>query len=175
MTTFATRQRAALFAATMFCALPFGVCARSPAAAAAPEAISAVDVATSWVFALKRADSRVLDRTSAYPFELRIQNAPCKCKGGKAGDAGGLTALLSPLMQTEEIKSLEVTTSDAKEVSKGALPDWAKRFGNKLPKGSRLVRIEASGGVVYTLTFVLVVTGNQVRAVWLNAATDGDA
>lgn len=156
-------------------ALTCGIAARVIAQAGATTAGSAVDVATSWVFALKRADTRVLDRTSAYPLELRIQNAPCKCKDGKARAAAELAPLLEPLMQSDEVKALEVTSSDAKEVPKGALPAWAKRFSARLPKGGRLVQIEASGGVVRTLTFVIVVTGNQVRAVWLNAATDDGA
>lgn len=147
----------------------------SPASAQAAQAVSAVDVATSWVFALKRGDTRMLDRTSAYPLELRYQNAPCSCKDGKARDAAQLATLLSELAKSEDVKGLEVTSSDAKEVPKASLPNWAKRWSKRLPKGARLVQVEASGGVVYTLTFVLVVTGNQVRAVWLNAATDGDA
>lgn len=163
-----------LYRVLFILALLLGAWGRLPAAAAAPEAISAVDVATSWVFALKRADTRVLERTSAHPLELRIHKAPCKCKDGRARDAAQLAPLLDPLMQSAEVKALEITSSDAKEVLKGSLPGWAKRFGNKLPKDSRLVQIEASGGMEHTLTFVLVVTGNRVRAVWLNAATDGD-
>jgi hypothetical protein len=140
-----------------------------------PQAISAVDVATSWVYALKRGDARVLDRTSVYPFELHIQKAPCSCKDGKARDAAQLTLLLGELMKSEDVKGLEVTSSDAKEVAKTSLPKWAKRWSARLPKGARLVHLETAGGLAQTLTFVLVVTGNQVRAVWLNTGKDPDA
>jgi hypothetical protein len=165
------RLRLSLLALALIC----GVAVRVGAQSAGATAVSAVDVATSWVFALKRADTRLLDRTSAYPLELRIQNPPCKCKDGKARAATELAALLDPLMQSADVKALEVTSSDAKEVPKAALPAWTKRFSGRLPKGGRLVQIEATGGVVHTLTFVIVVTGNQVRAVWLNAATDDGA
>jgi hypothetical protein len=155
----------------LLCALS----ARVAAQAAAPEALSAVDVGTSWLFALKRGDTRILDRTSVYPFELHIQNAPCRCGDGKARDAAQLAQVLAELMKCEDVKGLEVTSSDAKEISKEALPKWAKRWTKNLPKAARLVQIETSGGLVHTLTFVLVITGNQVRSAWLNAATDGGA
>jgi hypothetical protein len=157
------------------CALALLFGALSPALAQAPQAVSAVDVATSWVFALKRSDTRMLERISAYPLELRFHKAPCSCKDGKARDATQLASLLSELTKSEDVKGLEVTSSDAKEIPKASLPAWTKRWIKGLPKGARLVLVEASGGVVYTLTFVVVVTGNQVRGVWLNAATDGDA
>jgi hypothetical protein len=158
-----------------FCLLALLFGAAAPASAQAPQAISAVDVATSWAFALKRGDAGMLERTSAYPLELRFQKAPCSCKDGKARDARQLASLLSELSKSEDVKALEVTSRGAKEIPKSSLPAWAKRWSKSLPKGARLVLIEASGGAVYTLTFVVVVTGNQVRAVWLNAATDGDA
>jgi hypothetical protein len=143
----------------------------SPAhAEATPQAISAVDLATRWVYALKRGDTRMLDSTSAYPFELRIQKAPCACAGGKARDSARLAELLGELMKSEDVKALEVTSADAKEVFQGALPGWAKSWGKGVPKGARLVLIESQGGVTYTITYVLVIAKDQVRALWLNAA-----
>lgn len=156
-------------------ALLCGVAPRVFAHASAPQAISAVDVATSWVFALKRSDTRILERTTVFPFELRIENAPCNCDDGKARDSAQLTLLLGELMKSPAVQGLEVTSSDAKEIAKGSLPKWTKRWSKRLPRGARLVLIEASGDDgVHALTFVLVVTGNRVRAVWLDVA-DGDA
>ena len=159
-----------LFLALAALALAPSVAEPAHAQAAAPQAISAVDLATRWVYALKRADTRMLDSTSAYPFELRVQKAPCACAGGKARDSARLTELLGELMKNEDVKALEVTSADAKEVFPSALPGWAKRWSKGVPKCARLVLIESSGSVVYTITYVLVIAKDQVRAVWLNAA-----
>jgi hypothetical protein len=129
---------------------------------------SAVDAATRWMYGLKRAETRVLDSMSAYPFELRVQNAPCACEGGKARDAAQLVTLLEGLMKTEHVKGLELTTSDAKEILKSSLPDWAKRWGKRLPRGARLVHVESSDGS-QSITWILLITNQTVRAVWLNA------
>jgi hypothetical protein len=144
------------------------------AQASTPQAKSALDLATTWIYALKRSETRVLDNTSAYPFELRIQNAPCRCEGGKARDKAELAELLRELMKSGDVKALEVTSADAKEVFKERLPEWAKRWSKRLPKGTRLVQVESSGGV-YTITYVLVIKNDQVQALWLNAASDGGA
>jgi hypothetical protein len=129
---------------------------------------SAVDAATRWMFGLKRAERHVLESMSAYPFELRVQKAPCACEGGTARDATELVSLLDGLMKTEHVKGLELTSSDAKEILKGKLPDWAKRWGKKLPRGARLVHVESSDSS-QTITWILLVTNQTVRAVWLNA------
>jgi hypothetical protein len=134
-----------------------------------PQAASAVDVATLWLYALKRGDTQVLDRASVYPFELRIAKAPCSCKGGKARDSAQLAQLLGDLMKTEDVRALEITSADAKEVAKGSLPSWAKRWTKNLPKAARLVQVESSGGA-YKITYVLVITDDEVRSVWLDAA-----
>ena len=159
-----------LFLAVVALALMPSVAPPVYAEAAAPQASSAVDLATRWVYALKRGDTRMLDSTSAYPFELRIQKAPCACAGGKARDSARLAELLGELMKSEDVKALEVTSADAKEVFPGALPGWAKRWGKGAPKGARLVLIESQGGVVYTISYVLVIAKDQVREVWLNAS-----
>ena len=141
-----------------------------PRAHAQSEAASAVDIATRWLYALKRADTRVLDSASAYPFELRVAKAPCACKSGKARDAAQLGQLLGELMKSEDVQALEVVGSGAKELAKGSLPGWTKRWTKQLPKGARLVQVQSAGGVAYTITYVLVITNDQVRSVWLDAA-----
>jgi hypothetical protein len=156
-----------LVSLVLFSAAPQG----GHAQASTPQARSALDLATSWIYAFKRADTRVLDNTSAYPFELRIQTPPCKCEGGKARDKAELAQLFSELQKTEDVKALEVTSADAKEIFKDRLPDWAKRWSKHLPKGARLVQVESSGGGVSTITYVLVIKNDQVHALWLNAAT----
>lgn len=135
-----------------------------------PQAASAVDVATLWLYALKRGDTRVLDRSSVYPFELRIAKAPCSCKGGKARDSTQLAELLGDLMKTEDVQALEITSADAKEVAKGSLPSWAKRWTQRLPKGARLVHVQSSSATAYKITYVLVIKDDQVHSVWLDAA-----
>jgi hypothetical protein len=139
------------------------------AQASTPQARSALDLATSWIYALKRGDLRVLDNASTYPFELRIQNAPCKCEGGKARDKNELAALLGELSKSEDVKALEVTSADVKEIFRDKLPDWAKPWSKRLPKGTRLVHIGSSGAGTYAITYVLLMKNDQVFAVWLNA------
>jgi hypothetical protein len=151
-------------------ALLCGAPPRVHAQASMPQAKSALDLATSWIYAFKRADTRVLDNTSAYPFELRIQSAPCKCEGGKARDRAELTQLFAELQKSADVKALELTSADAKEIFKDKLPDWAKRWNKHLPKGARLVQVESSGAGAYTITYVLVIKNDQVCALWLNAA-----
>jgi hypothetical protein len=136
-----------------------------------PQAASAVDVATRWLYALKRGDTRVLEGASVYPFELRMAKAPCKCEGGKARDSAELAQVLGELMKTEDVQALEVTSGKVKEIAKSALPGWAKRWNKQLPKGARLVQAQSAGSVTYTITYLLVIAENQVRSVWLDAAT----
>lgn len=131
---------------------------------------SALDLATTWIYALKRGDTRVLERTSAYPFELRIEKAPCNCEGGKARNSSEFAQLFSELLKTEDVQTLEVTSGDAKEILKEKLPDWAKRWSKRLPKGTRLVQLESADGGVHAITYVLLIKNDQVRALWLNAA-----
>lgn len=76
-------------------------------------------------------------------------------------------------MKSEDVQALEITSSGAKEVAKGSLPGWTKRWTKQLPKGARLVHVESAGGVGYTITYVLVITNEQVRSVWLDAAASG--
>jgi hypothetical protein len=142
-------------------------------AQSAPQAASAVDVATRWLYALKRGDTRVLDSASVYPFELRIAKAPCNCEGGKARDSAELAQVLGDLMKTEDVQALEVTSGKVKEIAKGSVPGWAKRWTKKLPKGARLVHAESAGGATYTIRYLLVITDDQVRSVWLDAAAAG--
>jgi len=136
------------------------------AEASAPR--SALDLATTWIYALKRGDTRVLDRTSAYPFELRMDKAPCDCQGGKARDSAQFAQLFAPLLKIEDVQALEVTSGDAKEILKEKLPDWAKRWGKKLPKGTRVVQLESAGGG-RAITYLLVIKNDQVHAMWLSA------
>lgn len=148
-------------------ALPFET---TPSAHAqlATQPPSAVDAATRWMFGLKRAERHVLESMSGYPFELRVQKAPCACEGGKARDTAQLLSLLDGLMKTDHVKGLELTSSDAKEILKTSLPDWAKAWGKRLPRGARLVQVESSDGSS-AITWVLLITNQTVRGVWLNA------
>ncbi len=147
--------------------LVFGAPLPAQAQAGAPR--SALDLATTWIYALKRGDTRVLDKTSAYPFELRMEKAPCNCQGGKARDAAEFTQLFAPLLKTEDVQALEVTSGDAKEILKEKVPDWAKRWSKRLPKGARLVQLESAGGGGHAITYLLVIKNDQVHALWLTA------
>lgn len=153
----------------LFACLVLLLGAPPPAHAQASAPRSALDLATTWIYALKRGDTRVLDKTSAYPFELRMEKAPCACQGGKARDSAEFTQLFAPLLKTEDVQALEVTSGDAKEILKEKLPDWAKRWGKKLPKGTRVVQLESAGGGGQGITYLLVMKNDQVHALWLTA------
>jgi hypothetical protein len=148
----------------LLCAAP------PPAGAQSAQPRSALDLATTWIYALKRGDTRVLERTSAYPFELRMEKAPCNCEGGRARNSTEFAQLLNELVKTEDVQALEVTSGDAKEILKEKLPDWATRWSKRLPKGTRLVQLESADGGAHAITYVLLIKNDQVHALWLNAS-----
>jgi hypothetical protein len=130
---------------------------------------SQVELARSWLDALKRKDLSALAKVTSYPFEVRDAGREAVCGRRAAANRAQLESAVKCLFDNTELtQALESRAAFVEAAGDNeSIPDWAERWWQaSRHRGLNKISAGVSNPVSYSFDIILMVAPDGVRAFW---------